>query len=511
MLNGFDHWVIGLIVFLPAIGAMLLGCLPAKWARRHIDLAFAVSLIVTGLGVYLLANFNYSAAARPQFEVNHVWISALHSNYHVFVDGISLPLLALSLLTTTCCVAYCWWKAPKPVNHKALAVLLLLLETGVNGAFVAQDLLLFFVFFEIVLVPMYFLVGVWGDERRQYAALKFFVYTVFGSAFMLLSFLALYYFGGKTFDMVALGSSGSPLAAIEHSTKLLIFGGLFVGFAVKVPLFPFHTWMPDAHTEAPTVASVLLAAVLLKLGAYGFIRIAIPLLPDAAKDFAPWIGLLAVIGILYGALGCLAQRDMKRLIAFSSLAHMGFVMLGISTLTALGIDAAIFAMVGHGLITGMLFFLAGSIQSRLGTRDLTRFGGLLAVAPHLAWVLGFCAIASLGMPGLAGFWGEFSSILASFRPADGLSLATFRTYMVLAAVGTVLAAGYLLWMYQRVAFGPPGEAVDADGVNDVSSIEYAAWAPLVILIVVLGVFPSLIFDICDPAVTEMVSRVGASK
>ncbi len=298
------------------------------------------------------------------------------------------------------------------------------------------------------------------------------------------------------------------MRSLDHGTQLLIFGGLFLGFAIKVPLFPFHTWMPDAHTEAPTVASVLLAAVLLKLGSYGFIRIALPALPEAAVSYAPWLGLLAVIGIIYGALGCLAQKDMKRLIAFSSLAHMGFVMLGISTLTDYGINAAVFAMVAHGLITGMLFFLAGSIQQRLKNRDLTQFGGLLSVAPRLTWVLGFCAMASLGLPGLAGFWGEFGSLLAAFDPAPALPSDTFRVYLVLGAVGTVLGAGYLLWMYQRVAFGPTTETVKAQQVHDVTTSEWLAWAPLLVLILALGVFPALLFDISDPAVQRLVDSMG---
>ena len=489
-----------LSIFLPLVGATVMVCVPRIYEQAHKVIALVTSGTVLGLGIAMLVRFDYDAADTPQFEVDHGWISVINSRFHIFIDGISLPLLLLSMLITTLCIVYSWASMPKPANTKAFLALILLLETGINGAFAAQDLILFFVFFEVVLLPMYFLVGVWGGERRQYAALKFFVYTVFGSAFMLVAFLGLYFLGGKTFDIPMLAESGS---AIAHTTQLLLFGALFVGFAVKVPVFPFHTWMPDAHTEAPTTASVLLAAVLLKLGAYGIIRIALPILPEAAVTYAPWIGLTAVIGIIYGALGCLAQRDMKRLIAFSSLAHMGFVMLGISTLSDIGINAAIFAMVAHGLITGMLFFLAGSVHQRLGTRQLTELGGLLQVAPHLTWILGFSAMASLGLPGLAGFWGEFGSILSAFQPADALSVTTFRVYMVLGAVGTVLGAGYLLWMYQRIAFGPPSEHVKSVEVHDATLAEYLAWAPLIVLIVVFGIFPSLVFDITGPAVSEV--------
>jgi NADH-quinone oxidoreductase subunit M len=281
-----------------------------------------------------------------------------------------------------------------------------------------------------------------------------------------------------------------------------------MGFAIKVPMFPFHTWLPDAHTEAPTVGSVILAAILLKLGTYGFIRIAIPILPEAAKDWAPWIGLLAVIGIIYGALGCLAQRDMKRLIAFSSVAHMGFVMLGIATLTDFGLNAAVFGMVAHGLITGMLFFIAGSVQERYETREISRLGGLLLQAPRLGWILGFCAMASLGLPGLAGFWGEFPAVLSAYQPASGLSDATFRTYMVVAAVGTVLAAGYLLWMLQRTAFGTPKEEFAHAHIHDVHVPEWLAWTPLLLLIVALGVYPNMLFSMTDQAVSTTLQALG---
>ncbi|HEY4396911.1 MAG TPA: NADH-quinone oxidoreductase subunit M, partial [Acidimicrobiia bacterium] len=370
------------------------------------------------------------------------------------------------------------------------------------GTFCAEDLILFFIFFELVLLPMFFMIGIWGGPRREYASIKFFLFTLFGSALMLLSFLALFFLSDpQTFDIPRLAAQGG--AGIVASTQNLIFVGMFLGFAIKVPMFPFHTWLPDAHTEAPTVGSVLLAAVLLKLGSYGFIRIALPILPQAAHDWAPWIGLLAVIGIIYGALCCLAQRDMKRLIAFSSVAHMGFIMLGIATLTNFGINAAIFGMVAHGLITGMLFFIAGSVQERYDTREISRLGGLLVQAPRLGWILGFCAMASLGLPGLAGFWGEFPAMLSAYNPAAGISQITFRVYLVVAAIGTVLAAGYLLWMFQRVAFGRVKTEFEHAHVHDVHWPELIAWTPLLVGIVVLGIYPNLIFRITDGAVTNL--------
>jgi NADH-quinone oxidoreductase subunit M len=297
---------------------------------------------------------------------------------------------------------------------------------------------------------------------------------------------------------------------------------MFIGFAVKVPMFPFHTWLPDAHTQAPTQGSVILAAILLKLGTYGFVRIAIPILPEAAKEWAPWIGLLAVIGIIYGALGCLAQTDMKRLIAFSSVAHMGYVMLGISTLTEFGMNAAMFGMVAHGLITGMLFFIAGSIKERYHTLEIKRLSGLLLQVPKLGWILGFSAMASLGLPGLAGFWGEFPAILSAYQPAEGLPVGVFRAYMVVAAIGTVFAAAYLLWLYQRTAFGEPtaefsgghghGHGHDDDDahsdIHDVNKFEWIAWTPLLIAIVVFGVYPQLMFKILDPAVGVTLKAFG---
>src|SRR5437763_2383060 len=508
-MNGFDHWALSAAIFVPVIGAALLGLVPRRSEGALKTGALLTSLVSLGAVVYLMANFDYGHSNRLQFAVDNSWIDVIHSRYHIGVDGISLPLLALSALISVLCIIYSWDHFPEPHNPKAFLILVLVLETGMNGTFAALDLILFFVFFELVLLPMYFMIGVWGGPNRQYAAIKFFLFSLFGSALMILSFLALYSKGGQTFDMIALRHTIAA-ASLPAATASLIFAGPFIGFAIKVPMFPFHTWLPDAHTEAPTVGSVILAAILLKLGTYGFVRIAIPILPKAAHTWAPWIGLLSVIGIIYGALGCLAQRDMKRLIAFSSVAHMGFVMLGIATLTSFGINAAVFGMVAHGLITGMLFFVAGSVQERYGTRELSRLGGMLLQAPRLGWILGFCAMASLGPPGLAGFWGEFPAILSAYQPAAGLSLVTFRVYMAVAAVGTAFAAGYLLWMLQRVAFGTPKGEFEHAHIHDLHVPEYLAWAPLLVLIVALGVYPHLLLHITDGAVTAVTSGIHAA-
>jgi NADH-quinone oxidoreductase subunit M len=511
--NGFDHWVLTGTIAVPIIGACLIAAIPRAKELEIKAVALLTTLVTLGLGVYLITQFDYGQSKLLQFQVNRPWIDVIHSRYHVGVDGISLPMLVLSMFITVCCVLYSWDHFPEPHDPKGFLILMLVLEVGMNGTFIAEDLILFFVFFELVLLPMYFMIGRWGGERRQYASIKFFLFTLFGSALMILSFLALYFkAGGTTFDIPGLVAYfNNPAHALAHNTALVIFGGLFIGFAIKVPMFPFHTWLPDAHTEAPTVGSVILAAILLKLGVYGFIRIAIPVLPGAATSWAPWIGGLAVIGIIYGALCCLAQTDLKRLIAFSSVAHMGFVMLGVATLTSYGINAAVFGMVAHGLITGMLFFLVGSVHERYGTRDIKRLGGLLVQAPRLGWILGFCAMASLGLPGLAGFWGEFPAILSSFAPSGALAshLGLFRAYMVIAAVGTVLAAGYLLWMYQRVAFGVPTAEFEHAHIHDVHVPEWLSWTPILVLIVFFGILPQALFKTTDGAVNQATVNLPA--
>jgi NADH-quinone oxidoreductase subunit M len=510
-MNGWDEWAISIATFLPLVGALVIILVPRDRDRvvRGLGIVFTAAAMLVAIAIAI--GFRYGAGGGLQFEVNLPWIPVIGARYHVGIDGISLPLFVLTFVLSFLCAIYTWRYVPSPGKTKAFLALMLLLETGMAGTFIAFDLVLFFVFWELVLVPMYFLIGIWGSANREYAAIKFFLYTLFGSVFMLLGFLAMYFRATPhTFDLVELQRFGAS-GGFSHSFQLIAFGAIALGFAVKVPMWPFHTWLPDAHTEAPTIGSVLLAGVMLKMGTYGFIRVALPVLPYGAQKYAPWIGLLAAIAIVYAALACLAQKDLKRLIAFSSVGHMGFVMLGIATLTSIGINAAIFGMVAHGLITGMLFFCVGSVYDRYHTRQIAELGGgMMQKLPYLGGIFAFVAIASLGLPGLAGFWGEVMALLSSYDPAAVLSgqVGIFRAFMVAGGIGTILTAGYFLWMLQRVNMGTLPEKWKDSPFPDVVSVEWLSWVPLLVSIVVLGLFPRLLFGVTDGAVSVLARLFG---
>ncbi len=507
-MNAWEDWAISIATFLPLLGAVVIALVPREKDRlvRGLGIVFTAAAMLVALALAL--DFDYGSGAALQFEVNTRWIPAIDARYHVGIDGISLPLWVLTFVLSFLCAIYTWHYVPSPGKTKAFLALMLLLETGMAGTFIAFDLVLFFIFWELVLVPMYFLIGIWGSANREYAAIKFFLYTLFGSVFMLLGFLAMYFRSTPhTFDILDLQAYGAG-GGFSRTFQLVAFGAVALGFAVKVPMWPFHTWLPDAHTEAPTIGSVLLAGIMLKMGTYGFVRIALPILPEGAQAYAPWIGGLAAIAIIYAALACLAQKDLKRLIAFSSVGHMGFVMLGIATLTTIGINAAIFGMVAHGLITGMLFFCVGSVYDRYHTRQIAEIGGgVMQKLPYLGGIFAFVSIASLGLPGLAGFWGEVMALLASYSPAAVLESQTtlFRGFMVAGAIGTILTAAYFLWMLQRVNMGTVPEKWRDSPFPDVIKVEWISWVPLLVFIVLLGVFPRLLLGVTDGAVDSLMS------
>jgi NADH-quinone oxidoreductase subunit M len=514
----WENSAITIATLLPILGALVIVLMPSEKDRliRALGIVFTAAALLVAIAIAI--GFDYGAGSGLQYRFDASWISAINARYHVGIDGISMPLYVLTFLLSFLCAVYTWRYVPSPGRAKAFIALMLLLETGMAGTFIAFDLILFFVFWELVLVPMYFLIGIWGSSNREYAALKFFLYTLFGSVFMLLGFLGMFFRSDidpgpavvHTFDILKLVELGGA-GAFSQGFQLVVFGAVALGFAVKVPMWPFHTWLPDAHTEAPTIGSVLLAGIMLKMGTYGFIRIALPILPYGAQRYAPWIGLLAAIGIVYAALACLAQKDLKRLIAFSSVGHMGFVMLGIATLTTIGIQAAIFGMVAHGIITGMLFFLVGSIYDRYHTREIAAIGGGMAQKmPKLAGVFAFVSIASLGLPGLAGFWGEVMSLLSAFSPNPnaGLSVTLYRGFMIAGGVGTILTAGYFLWMLQRVNMGTLPEKWNETSFRDILTVEWIAWLPLLLGIVVLGVFPRFVFGMSDEAVSGILHIFG---
>jgi len=502
------------LLVVPAVGALVLALLPARLDRAGGPIAVATSALAFGLSLALLAGWDLgpaltdvpAVAVSPRHEVDVAWIPAIDARFHLGVDGVSLPLVLLTTLLTLCCAVYTLRRAAGEGRTSLLLALVLVLEVGALGTFLALDLLLFFVFFETVLAPMYFLIAGWGGAGARHAATKFVLYTLLGSVLLLVGLLTVYV-GSGTLDIVELSERGGE--DIARGTQVLAFLALFLGFAVKSPLWPLHTWLPDAHTAAPTVGSVLLAGVLLKMGTYGLVRVAVPILPEGARELAPVLAVLAVAGIVVGSLCCLAQNELKRLIAYSSVGHMGFVLLGIATLTPIGVNAALLANIAHGVITGLLFFVVGSVKDRLGTLDLDALGGgLTAKAPALGGVLTLGAVASLGLPGLAGFWGEALALLATLRPQASLPRPLYLVLLAVAALGTAVTAAYFLRMLRRVAVGPVPAQWRERPLADAGPMELAAWAPLVVLVLALGLYPRLVLGLTEPAVGPLLAALA---
>jgi len=537
------QYLLAAVVVLPLLGSVaalfpappgLRGRDPEQAVLRH---GVTVTGAVLAAAIALAAGFDHGRPGTMQAQTDISWIPALDIRIHLGVDGVSLPLLVLTALLTFLCALYSYYKMPAGPSAKGFVSLLLLLEGGTLASFAVLDLMLFFLAFEMTLIPMYFLINRWGGAERERAAWRFILYTLLGSVVMLLGLLLVGLKGG-TFDMVALASDNG--AELTHTTQLIAALALIVGLAVKAPMWPLHSWLPDAHTAAPTVGSVLLAGVLLKMGTYGLVRIVLPMVPDGAHTYAPYLAAFAVVGIIYGSFACLALAlpsptttttlnggsalfnrsgaggDLKRLIAYSSVGHMGFVLLGIATLTPTGVNGALFANIAHGLITGLLFFLVGALKDRSGTTDLDQLSGISGAAlygraPRLGGLLAFGAVASLGLPGLAGFWGEMLAMFGAFEPADGLSRPAYLTYMALAGFGTLLTAAYMLIVVRRVCMGDhpvePGAEHGAPrpALADVHGYEFAAWSPLVALTVLAGLWPAALLGLTDPAVQQLLA------
>jgi NADH-quinone oxidoreductase subunit M len=491
--------ILSYITFAPLIGVAILLFLNRERQELLRWVAIITMLVDFALSLVMFAWFDPTSSVMQLME-NRVWVRDWGISYKIGIDGISLFLVLLTTLLGPIVILASWKDITNRV--KEFLICLLVLQTGMIGVFVALDLFLFYVFWEVMLIPMYLLIGVWGNPARKlYAAIKFVLYTMVGSLLMLVAILALYIMAGQgghyTFDLLKLYEFPVPVYA-----QYWMFLAFFLAFAIKVPMFPFHTWLPDAHTEAPTVGSVVLAAVLLKMGTYGFIRFAIPLFPNAALDAAWWIGLLAVIGIIYGAWVAMVQLDVKRLVAFSSVSHLGFCMLGMFALTMQGLQGSIVQMINHGLSTGALFLIVGMIYERRHTRLIAEFGGLSKVMPLFAVFFMIFTLSSVGLPGLNGFIGEFLILLGTFK--------VFPWYAVLAASGVIFAAVYMLWMFQRVMFGEVTNPKNKI-LKDMSPREVVVLVPLVIFVVWIGVYPNTFLKPMEPSVKSFIQQVEAKR
>lgn len=487
--------ILSLLTFLPLIGILLIMTLKGDEASVARNAKFA-ALFTTGfvfiLSLFMMTNFAPGEAGF-QFVEKKEWFPDLGISYHMGVDGISMFFVVLSAFLTPICILASWHSIEKRVKEYMIAFLLL--ETLMIGTFCALDAILFYVFFEAVLIPMFIIIGVWGGARKVYSAFKFFLYTLLGSVLMLVALLTMYMKAG-TSDIPALMQT-----AFSPEMQMWLWLAFFASFAVKMPMWPVHTWLPDAHVEAPTAGSVILAGVLLKMGGYGFLRFSIPMLPEATEYFIPLVFGLSVIAIIYTSLVALVQQDMKKMIAYSSVAHMGFVTLGIFTVTTQGVDGAIFQMISHGIVSAALFLCVGVVYDRLHTRDINRYGGLAVNMPKYAVVFMVMMLGSVGLPGTSGFVGEFLSLLGAFEV--NTVVATF------AATGVVLGAAYMLLLYRKVIFGEQSNA-DAAAMPDLDKREFGYFIPLVLLVIWLGVSPGYVLSRVSPSTEKLVANYHAA-
>ena len=502
----FETHLLSVVVFLPLLGALLVAVLPRGEGGQHKGIALVTSLVTFLASIPVWTNFR--TAGRWAFEQKAQWAPSLGISYHVGLDGVAMLLFLLTTFLGPIVVLSSWKYVQERVKEYCFA--LLVLETAMLGTLAALDLVLFYVFWEAMLIPMYLLIGIWGSERRIYAAVKFFLFTFVGSVLMLLAIFWLWSHNGHTFDYAVILDNGPA----PREAQKWLFLAFALAFAIKVPIWPLHTWLPDAHTEAPAAGSILLAGVMLKMGTFGFIRYAMPLFPSAANEWAPIIGVLGVVGVIYGSFMCMAQTDMKRLIAYSSVAHLGFVMLGLSALTTEAATGAVLQMVNHGISTGALFLMIGYLYERTHTRDLAAYGGLAAVTPAIAAAFLVITLSSIGLPGTNGFVGEFLILIGTYTAKElgswqlfGVVFAKGPTLSIFAATGVVLGAVYMLWMYQRVFFGPPRKAA-SHGLTDLTFREWLTVAPLLLAIVVIGAFPQPLIDAVKQPVGEFVQRVS---